>query len=66
MKGNFHVRFLGECGRGNPSALTRLIFFPAAVLSSAFRQQPALRLLSARLDYEVEAIQISAFLLNSR
>jgi len=23
MKGNFHVRFLGECGRGNPPALTR-------------------------------------------
>jgi len=25
MKGNFHVRFLGECGRGNPPALTRLL-----------------------------------------
>src|SRR5579859_3908081 len=24
MKGNFQVRFLGECGRGNPPALTRL------------------------------------------
>ena len=24
MKGNFHVRFRGECGRGNPPALTRL------------------------------------------
>jgi hypothetical protein len=24
MKGNFHVRFLGECGQGNLSALTRL------------------------------------------
>ena len=23
MKGNSHVRFLGECGRGNPPALTR-------------------------------------------
>jgi hypothetical protein len=23
MKGNFHVRFRGECGRGNPPALTR-------------------------------------------
>ena len=23
MKGNFHVRFSGECGRGNPPALTR-------------------------------------------
>jgi hypothetical protein len=26
MKGNFHVRFLGECGRGNPPALTRSFF----------------------------------------
>ena len=25
MKGNFHVRFQGECGRGNPPALTRLV-----------------------------------------
>jgi hypothetical protein len=25
MKGNFHVRFRGECGRGNPPALTRYI-----------------------------------------
>ena len=25
MKGNFHVRFLGECGRGNPPALTRQV-----------------------------------------
>jgi hypothetical protein len=25
MKGNFHVRFLGECGRGNPPALTRSV-----------------------------------------
>ena len=24
MKGNFHVRFQGECGRRNPPALTRL------------------------------------------
>jgi hypothetical protein len=24
MKGNFHVRFLGECRQGNLSALTRL------------------------------------------
>ena len=24
MKGNFHVRFLGECRRGNLPALTRL------------------------------------------
>ena len=26
MKGNFHVRFLGECRRGNLPALTRLTF----------------------------------------
>ena len=34
MKGNFHVRFLGECGRGNPPALTRLnlwTFLPVSV-----------------------------------
>ena len=30
MKGNFHVRFLGECGRGNPPALTRLFAEPSA------------------------------------
>jgi len=27
MKGNFHVRFLGECRQGNLPALTRLTFF---------------------------------------
>ena len=29
MKGNFHVRFLGGCGRGNPPALTRSFPFSA-------------------------------------
>lgn len=42
MKGNFHVRFLGECRRGNLPALTRLYptksdqLFCRPVLRSAF------------------------------
>ena len=38
MKGNFHVRFLGECGRSNPPALTRSTSHPSAVM--AFPSRP--------------------------